>query len=122
MTTAARMVPSLLVEDFDRTLAFYGRLGFEQTGRWPDEGEAEWTEVQREGMTLWFYTRPPRGTPSAPSLSGTLYFFPGDVRALAREWADAVDFAWGPEVMPYGLREFAVKDPDGYLLAFAEPE
>ena len=27
---------------------------------------------------------------------------------------------WGPEVYWYGRREFAVRDPDGYLLIFSE--
>jgi hypothetical protein len=28
---------------------------------------------------------------------------------------------WGPEEMDYGLIEFAVKDPNGYLLSFGQP-
>jgi len=28
---------------------------------------------------------------------------------------------WGPEVYSYGRREFAIKDCNGYLLAFSEP-
>jgi hypothetical protein len=28
---------------------------------------------------------------------------------------------WGPEKMPYGMLEFAVKDPNGYLLSFGQP-
>ena len=28
---------------------------------------------------------------------------------------------WGPEEMPYGMLEFAVRDPDGYFLSFGEP-
>ena len=35
-------------------------------------------------------------------------------------WRDAVDFAWGPEQMPYGQYEFGIEDPNGYFLAFAE--
>jgi hypothetical protein len=31
-----------------------------------------------------------------------------------------VPFLWGPELMPYGLYEFGIADPDGYHLAFAE--
>jgi hypothetical protein len=28
---------------------------------------------------------------------------------------------WGPEEMPYGMLEFAIKDPNGYLLSFGQP-
>ena len=31
-----------------------------------------------------------------------------------------VDFAWGPEVQPYGLKELAFEDPNGYLVCLAE--
>ena len=53
-------------------------------------------------------------------MSGTIYFFPDSVDVLAEEWRDKVEFLWGPELMPYGLYEFGIADPDGYLLAFAE--
>ena len=43
------------------------------------------------------------------------------VVALAEEWSGKVEFAWGPEVMEYGMREFGIKDPNGYYLAFTEP-
>ncbi len=27
---------------------------------------------------------------------------------------------WGPEEMPYGMLEFAIRDPNGYLLSFGQ--
>ena len=39
----------------------------------------------------------------------------------AEEFRGKVVFAWGPEVMDCGMREFAIQDPDGYYLAFTEP-
>jgi hypothetical protein len=50
-----------------------------------------------------------------------LYFHPESVEALAAEWQGKVPFAWGPEVMDYGMREFGIRDPNGYYLAFTEP-
>jgi hypothetical protein len=47
--------------------------------------------------------------------------YPSSVAALADELRDKIDFAWGPEVMDYGMLEFGVQDPNGYFLAFAEP-
>ena len=117
----ARIVPSLLVRDLDETLAFYARLGFAPTGRHPEHGAATWAEVRRDGITLQFYTEPPHGTPATPVCSGTLYLHPASVESLAETLRDVVEFAWGPEVMDYGMREFAVRDPNGYLIAFTEP-
>ncbi len=34
---------------------------------------------------------------------------------------DEVSPEWGPEEMPYGMHEFAIKDPNGYLLSFGQP-
>jgi hypothetical protein len=53
-------------------------------------------------------------------LSGTIYVFPDSVDALAEEWRGSVDFVWGPDLMPYGLYEFGIADPDGYHFSFAE--
>ena len=116
-----RLVPSLLVRDLEATFAFYRRLGFSRTGVFPDEDAPFWGEVARDGIALQFYTDPPRGTPPKPVFSGVLYLYPNDVRALADELGDVVPFAWGPEVMEYGMREFAIQDPDGYYIAFTEP-
>lgn len=104
------------------TLAFYQRLGFRLTGCYPDESNATWAEVRRDAVTFQFHTDPPHGTPTAPVCSGTFYLFPASVMDLAEELRGTVAFAWGPEVMDYGMREFAVQDPNGYYVAFTEHE
>lgn len=116
----SRVVPALLVRDLEEALAFWERLGFETTGRFPDASPT-WAEVTRDGVVFQFHTRPPHGTPPEPICSGTFYVHPDDVRALADEWREHVPFAWGPGVMDYGMREFAIQDPSGYYFAFAEP-
>jgi len=115
----ARLVPQLLVRDMAESLAFYKKLGFEPPPDCPSN--ATWAEVVRDGVTLHFHTEPPDGTPPQPIMSGTLYMFPASVDALAREFDGVVPFAWGPETMPYGMREFGIQDPNGYYLAFTEP-
>lgn len=116
-----RLVPALLVRDLAETLAFYERLGFRVTGGGVPRAAATWAEVQRDGVALQFHTEPPCGTPAAPVCSGTFYVYPESVAALAEEWRGLVAFAWGPEVMEYGMREFGLADPNGYYLAFTEP-
>lgn len=116
-----RIVPALLVKDMTETLAFYRKLGFELSGCHPDQGDPTWAEVARDGVLLQFHTEPPCGTPPEPVCSGTLYFYPESVDALADELRTKVEFSWGPEVMEYGMKEFGVQDPNGYYLAFTEP-
>ena len=120
-TIGTRIVPSLLANDLTETASFYEALGFVRTGNWPEHGAAAWIELARDGIVLAFHSEPPAGTPDKPVMSGTLYFYPDDVVALAAEFAGKVDFAWGPEEMPYGMREFGIRDPNGYYLAFTEP-
>ena len=116
-----RLVPALLVRDMGETLEFYRRLGFRLTGYHPDESNLTWAEVKRDSVTFQFHTEPPHGTPPTPVCSGTFYLFPASVTELAEEFRGKVDFAWGPEAMDYGMREFGIKDPNGYYLAFTEP-
>jgi hypothetical protein len=48
-----------------------------------------------------------------------LYVFPQNVDTLAKELRGKVPFLWGPEETEFGVFEFAIRDPDGYVLAFA---
>lgn len=116
-----RLVPALLVRDMRETLAFYQKLGFHLAACHPNAEIATWAEVRRDSVVLQFHTEPPCGTPPGPVCSGTFYIFPDSVEALADEFGGKVKFAWGPEVMDYGMREFGVQDPNGYFLAFTEP-
>ena len=119
---APGVIPSLLAPELDETLAFYcGLLAFRQSGRYPDQGQAVWVEVTRGPSVLQFYSEAPEGTPTRPVMSGTLYLPCDDVRALAAELEGRVALEWGPAVMDYGLRELALRDPNGYLIAFTEP-
>lgn len=115
------VVPSLRMRDAGETIAFYRDvLGFKLTGAYPDAGNPDWVEFSSGPVTLQFFLTPPKGIGN-PALSGTLYLYPKDVALLAKRLSGTVKFEWGPEVMDYGQLEFAVRDPNGYLLAFAEP-
>ncbi|MBY6204842.1 VOC family protein [Halomonas denitrificans] len=116
----ATVIPSLLSSDLARTTDFYRRLGFERTGTYPDPLSPSWIELARGDVVFQFYREPPIGTPEGPVFSGTLYIACSDVDTLAGQLQGKVDFEWGPETMDYGQREFAVRDPDGYRLAFAQ--
>lgn len=121
VTIGRRLVPALLVRDMPATLVFYERLGFDVVGCHPDRETAVWAEVKRDEVCLQFHTEPACGTPEQPVCSGTFYIYPESLSKLADELRRKVDFAWGPEVMDYGMRECGIQDPNGYYIAFTEP-
>jgi catechol 2,3-dioxygenase-like lactoylglutathione lyase family enzyme len=117
-----RVLPCLLVADMRRALEFYlGQLGFVQTGYWPIESDPIRTEVRRDDVAIVLLTESFRGLGDTPAFTGALCLFPESVERLADELRGKVPFAWGPEVTEYDTREFAIRDPDGYVLVFAEP-
>ena len=116
-----RVVPSLLAVDLVETINFYTqKLGFVVSNRFPEQGPVSWAELRRDGVLLQFFADAPLDLPHEPVISGTLYFYPDDLTALAEEFAEKVSLAWGPEEMDHGQREFGIQDCNGYFLAFSE--
>lgn len=113
------LLPSLWTRDMKATLVFYRRLGFRLAGREPETGTPRWVELRGHGAVLHFFTEPWERA-EAPHCTGTFYFFPPNWENLAQRVAREFELAWGPENMPYGWREFGLRDPNGYWLAFAE--
>jgi MerR family mercuric resistance operon transcriptional regulator len=113
-----RLVLSLLAQDLEQTLAFYRKIGFRHCGGTID---SSWIEVRIDDAVLQFYCDPPVGTAATPQLSGTIYVHVYDVDAMCDRLTAVTRLEWGPQSMEYGMRECAVRDPDGYLLAFASP-
>jgi catechol 2,3-dioxygenase-like lactoylglutathione lyase family enzyme len=117
-----RVLPALLVTDMRKTLDFYvDVLGFMQTGYYPIESDPIRTEVRRDGVAIILFTEAMRLAGDTPAFTGVLYVFPESVDRLANEFRGKVPFQWGPEDTEFGIREFAIRDPNGYLLVFAEP-
>jgi catechol 2,3-dioxygenase-like lactoylglutathione lyase family enzyme len=104
-----------------RSLDFYiNALGFTQTGYYPIESDPIRTEVRRDNVAIILYSESVHARDRAPTFTGALYLFPDGVDRLAEELSGRVPFAWGPEDTDFGYREFAIRDPDGYTLVFAE--
>lgn len=109
------LTPMLQTSDIDRTIGWYRDvLGFRCTRRTADD----WCRLERDGVSLMFMRNAHVGAPHA---TATQYIYVDDVSALWHGLKGRVAAEWGPEDMPYGMREFAIRDPDGYLLSFGEP-
>ena len=107
------LTPMLQSSDLQRTIDWYNSvLGFRCISR--EEG---WCRLERDGVTLMFMRNAHLGKPHA---TATQYIYVSDLDAFWNGIRDRVTAEWGPEEMPYGMMEFAIKDPDGYLLSFGE--
>lgn len=109
-----QLIPLLRVVNLHATIDFYIQvLGFEVC--WREKGTVQ---VQHGNVALMFSTGDNLG--SMAELSGTLYFYPEDVSTLWNSIRERVEIEWPLQTMDYGTREFGIRDPDGYILAFAE--
>ncbi|HKW14665.1 MAG TPA: glyoxalase superfamily protein [Candidatus Krumholzibacteria bacterium] len=113
------VMPVLRVTDIDRSLAFYrDLLGFELAWRAANDGGGENCMLGRDTVVLLLSTGDHLG--KVPAFTGSFYFNMDGVADLYATLKDKVEMVWPLEEMDYGTLEFGVRDPDGYLLAFAE--
>jgi uncharacterized glyoxalase superfamily protein PhnB len=110
-----KLTPMLQTDDMQRTIDWYQSvLGFSCTSSAGDD----WCRIERDGVALMFMRNAHMGSPHA---TATQYIHVDDALELWNGIKDRVTTEWGPEEMPYGLLEFAIKDPNGYLLSFGQP-
>jgi catechol 2,3-dioxygenase-like lactoylglutathione lyase family enzyme len=110
--------PRLPVADLPRTVDFYRVvLGFEVELLWPEHSPS-FAILARDRARLGFFLLDEH----RPGQIGYAEVFieVDDARSLHAGLRERVRIEWGPEIYSYGRREFAVRDPDSYLLIFSE--
>ncbi len=127
MTTFQSIIPNLIVRDIDASARFYQEvLGFAVKTTVPDEAPFVFVWLERDGVPVFLNDaatvdhdlpgaghRPPGGT-------ATLFFTVTDVDAYHRLVAPRAKVVMPLKTQFYGMREFAIEDPDGHILTFAE--
>jgi catechol 2,3-dioxygenase-like lactoylglutathione lyase family enzyme len=127
MTTFTSVTPNLLVRDIDRSTAFYRDvLGFTVKQTVPDGPPFVFVWLERDGVPV-FLNDPKAIEPDFPGAterpgggSATLFFVITEVDALYERVRALTRIIMPIKTQFYGMREFAVEDPDGHLLTFAE--
>ncbi|HYV39095.1 MAG TPA: VOC family protein [Gemmataceae bacterium] len=115
-----RITPRFPVADLQRTLAFYEQtLGFRIDIAYPED-KPTFCILKRDDVRLGFFV-PDEHRPNAATGNGECYIEVHDSVGLHEAIKGRVAIEWGPEVYWYGRREFALRDPDGYLVIFTEP-
>jgi hypothetical protein len=108
------LVPMLQTPDMKQTKEWYRSvLGFTPS----EESDEFWRRLSRGQVVIMFMHNDHLGPPHA---TATQYIYVDGVLALWSSIKDRCFAEWGPEKMPYGMLEFAMKDPNGYLLSFGQ--
>jgi catechol 2,3-dioxygenase-like lactoylglutathione lyase family enzyme len=122
-----KLTPNLIVSDVGRSLAFYRDvLGFAPTDTVPDQAPYVFAVVQSGPVEI-FLNAPEPATAEYPAfkdrpIGGTLTLFIEvvDIASVHAGLKDQVTIVMPLEHKWYGVTEFAIADPDGYLITFAE--
>jgi catechol 2,3-dioxygenase-like lactoylglutathione lyase family enzyme len=92
-------------------------LGFTVGSLWPED-EPRFVLLDRDGVCVQFYVA--NQSKGEAVGDGTLSFEVNDAKAEHAALDGRVPIEWGPEVYWYGRREFAIRDPSGYLIIVSE--
>jgi lactoylglutathione lyase len=124
---ATKLTPNLIVSRVERSLAFYEDvLGFSRGMTVPEEPPFVFASVTSGPVEIFFNDRS-AVTRESPQVTG-LSFGGGNSMFIEVDGVDALHDGIQSRVkviMPivsqwYGMREFAIEDPDGYVITFAE--
>ena len=127
------VTPNLIVADIDRSTAFYrDALGFSIVTTVPDAGPFAFVWLQCGGVNVFLNSvasvRADHPDLAARPLGGTATLFMTVEAATVGDGIDALFSKVSPHarvIMPlkdqfYGMREFGIEDPDGYVIFFAQ--
>ncbi len=127
MPAFTKLTPNLIVASVERSLEFYvDVLGFSRGMTVPEQPPLVFASVTSGAIEIFFNDRSTVAKES-PQMAG-LAFGGGNTMFIETDAVDAVYeriAGRAPIVMPlvtqwYGMREFAITDPDGYVITFAQ--
>jgi len=124
----ARVTPNVLVSDMARSIAFYRDvLGFTLDMKVPDEAPYIFASMKRGDVEV-FLNDAATAARDFPVLAGrplggtnTMYVrLTGGIDAFFEQVRDHATIVLPLTRQPYGMTEFALTDPDGYVVFFAQ--
>ena len=122
-----KLTPNLLVANVERSVAFYvDTLGFARGMTVPDESPLVFAAVTGGPVEIFFNDHAtavkeyPAFDGRPIGATGTLYIEVEGVDALHDRVKPKVKIVMPLVTQFYGMREFAIEDPDGYVITFAE--
>ena len=127
MPSFKKLTPNLVVANVERSLAFYvDTLGFERGLTVPEQSPFAFASVTGGPIEIFFndaaaaVTEYPGFGGKPLGATGTMFIELEGVDALHDRLKSSVKIVMPLETKFYGMREFAIEDPDGYVVTFAE--
>ena len=122
-----KLTPNLLVANVERSLAFYvDTLGFTRGMTVPDASPFVFAAVTSGDVEI-FLNDAATAVKEYPAFAGkpigatgTMFIELEGVDALHERIKSSVTITMPLVTQFYGMREFAILDPDGYVITFAE--
>lgn len=123
---------NLMVEDVDKTVNYYKKvLGFKLEISVPkDDGKLQWAMVSRDSVDIMLHERA-NIIEEMPELEGTepgggsitLFVKMEGIDKFYEEVSkkNDTDIIKEPHTTFYGMKEFILRDINGYIITFAEP-
>ena len=122
-----QLTPNLVVGNVERSVAFYvDTLGFERGITMPEQSPFVFASVTSGPIEIFFNdtaaaVKEYPGFGGKPiGATGTLFIEVDGVDELHDRLKPAVKVVMPIVTQFYGMREFAIEDPDGYVITFAE--
>jgi len=119
--------PNIFVNDIQKTIEFYEKLGFSVVLTVPEQGDLVFALMSCDKVSFMFQTFESLGTeiPEIKREGGgslLLYIKIKGIRDFYERIKDQVKIIKGLETTFYGATEFSIQDHNGYVLTFAEDD
>jgi uncharacterized glyoxalase superfamily protein PhnB len=123
-----KIVPELVVSHMQQSMAFYNLLGFEKDNEGiVDENGSQWYSLAMGDATVWLLREDVAESLEEGAIRGNgvhLFLSVDDVDATydaVRKAGLQMNIVKEIETLWYGLREFKLSDPDGYIWTINTP-
>ena len=121
--------PNLPVKNMQESIDYYRDiLKFNVLMKVPEEGVPVWALLQNGSVSIMlqektsFLEEYPHLVDKNIGASLSLFIKIKNLDDFYKEISDQVKIIKTPHVTPYNMKEFAIEDPNGYLLVFAEEQ
>ena len=110
------LMPLLRTHNLEQSIAFYRQhLGFACS-----QQHAEWAFIERDSITVMLALPNAHEPFDKPSFTGSFYFTVDAVDDLWEKLRKSAEVVYPLEDFDYGMREFAIRDNNGYCLQFGQ--